>query len=240
LQAMLQTPCAQVAVPLLELQTLPQLLQFLGSLRVSTSQPSSLAPGSGPLQSAKPGLQVYTQSPPTQLRAELLVVWQAALQAPQCVGLVFRLTSQPVAGSPSQSAKPALQLWMRHVPPMQPPVAFCMLQALLHIPQCALLVLRFVSQKSARFPSHSPNPFGHGFWAQLPLSQNMAMGGAQRVPQRPQWSGSRVRSASQPLSALESQLSKLVVQVPIAHAPLSQRAVAFASAQGVQSAAPQP
>ena len=57
-QLMPQTPCVQLGVPFNVLQALPHVPQFEISLDVARSQPSSLAPGCGPLQSLKPVPQV--------------------------------------------------------------------------------------------------------------------------------------------------------------------------------------
>ena len=57
-QLIWQASTAQLAVPPADEQTTSQPLQLLGSVRVLTSQPSSLAPGWGPLQSARPALHV--------------------------------------------------------------------------------------------------------------------------------------------------------------------------------------
>ena len=57
-QLMPHTPAAQVALPFVELQTLPQEPQFAVSLEVCLSQPSSTEPACGPLQSLKPAAQL--------------------------------------------------------------------------------------------------------------------------------------------------------------------------------------
>ena len=58
LQTMPHTPERQTPLPLVELHTRPHAPQFSASLLIAVSQPSSMAPGRGPLQSRKPGLQV--------------------------------------------------------------------------------------------------------------------------------------------------------------------------------------
>ncbi|MBK8692334.1 MAG: hypothetical protein IPN17_08525 [Deltaproteobacteria bacterium] len=55
-----------------------------------------------------------TQTP----RAQRLPVAQALSQAPQCAVLDRVSTSQPLAASPSQSAKPSLQLATPQTPSM--------------------------------------------------------------------------------------------------------------------------
>jgi hypothetical protein len=83
---------------------------------------------------------------------------QVASHAPQLFTLVARVTSQPLAGLPSQSAKPVLQ-----VKPQDPSVQVVVAlaregQAAMHAPQWLVLVLMFVSQPSVRLPLQSPKP----------------------------------------------------------------------------------
>ena len=110
LQVPLQTPLAQLGVMLLDEQTLPHPPQLLASVFRLVSQPLAGLP----LQLPKPALQVMPQTPIEQ-NAVPLVELQTWPHAPQLVGSVVRLVSQPLAGLPSQSAKPALQ-----VPPQTP------------------------------------------------------------------------------------------------------------------------
>ena len=58
LQLIEQLPALQLAMPPVELQTVPQPPQLLTSFCRSISQPSSVEPACGPLQSEKPPLQV--------------------------------------------------------------------------------------------------------------------------------------------------------------------------------------
>ena len=58
-------------------------------------------------------------------------------QEPQLTDELWRLVSQPLLATPSQSSKPALQLESKHAPDEQPAVAFDRLQALPHAPQLA-------------------------------------------------------------------------------------------------------
>jgi hypothetical protein len=62
---------------------------------------------------------VIAQAPAAQV-ALALERAQARPQAPQCVALVWVLASQPLAGLPSQSPKPAAQRTTVHIPPAQP------------------------------------------------------------------------------------------------------------------------
>lgn len=61
--------------------------------------------------------QLRTQEPDAQFGAPEEV--HAVAQAPQCPGSFVRLTSQPFAGLPSQSAKPELQVKVQPVVELQ-------------------------------------------------------------------------------------------------------------------------
>src|SRR4051812_816361 len=76
--------------------------QWVTSFARSTSQPSA---GSA-LQSPKPGSQTRTHFPAEQSGASWAAASQATPQAPQLSMLVESAPSQPLPGSPSQSAKP--------------------------------------------------------------------------------------------------------------------------------------
>lgn len=91
----------------------PQAPQWSGEIRRSDSQPSS-GPVAGREQFAKFARQALVQSPSLQVSASVPALEQARPQAPQLAVLVFRLVSQPLLSSPSQSAKPGVQLSMRH------------------------------------------------------------------------------------------------------------------------------
>ncbi len=120
-----------------------------------TSQPSSVAPGCGPLQSRNDPVHVYVQSPAAQVRAELFALEQGAAHAPQCETFVARFTSQPLAAFPSQSAKPGLQV-IPQVPPEQIAVPLVELQTLLHEPHRVGSMRVFTSQPSSVAPGVGP------------------------------------------------------------------------------------
>ena len=152
---------------------------------------------------------------------------QATPQPPQFAVLVLRLTSQPLPGRRSQSAKPVLQV-NPHAPARHCAVALAGAgQALLHAPQWATAVWLSVSQPLVRLPSQLPKPVLQRSMAQVPAShEGVARGNAQLRPQAPQWEVLVVRLASQPLAAMPSQLSKPASQVPTAHALALHTAVA--------------
>ena len=103
LQVMLQVPPEQLAVPFVELQALGQAPQWLGSVERLASQPFVALPSQLP----NPGLHSIPQVPALQLRVPFVEL-HALGQAPQCAGSFVKLTSQPLAGLPSQSANPGL------------------------------------------------------------------------------------------------------------------------------------
>jgi hypothetical protein len=108
-----QVPAGQVAVPLVVLQTVLQDPQCSGLLRLVSQPLTGLLS-----QSPKPAAQPIPQLPAVQVgvppEVEHLVP-----QALQLLMSVLRLTSQPLLGRPSQSAKPALQAPMAQAPLLQ-------------------------------------------------------------------------------------------------------------------------
>jgi hypothetical protein len=95
---------------------------------------------------------VYAQLPAAQVEAALAAA-QAPPQRPQWAALVRVSTSQPLVGTPSQSAKPALQAPTRQAPAAQAAVALGSAQVRPHAPQLATVVARLVSQPLATAPS---------------------------------------------------------------------------------------
>jgi hypothetical protein len=144
------------------LQTRRQAPQFEMSLRTSDSQPSSMAPERGPLQSLKFVAQVWMQRPALQVREVLLIVEHGLAHAPQFATLVSVETSQPSSvlpgRGPLQSPKPPAQEWM-HMPPEQERDAlFVVLQGALQAPQLRTSVDGLTSQPFDAPPSQSTKP----------------------------------------------------------------------------------
>lgn len=83
---------------------------------------------------------------------------QTTPQAPQLKLDDVRFTSQPLAASPSQLAKPALQAPIEHVPFTHTVLAFGKLQTLPQAPQLFVLFDKLVSQPFARIPSQFEKP----------------------------------------------------------------------------------
>ena len=141
---------------------------FLSSELQSSSQPSSELPGSGPLQSPKPAAQTGVQTPPLQARELTLLPEQGALQDPQWATVPSVSTSQPLSVAPgrgpSQSPQPFWQAWV-HCPDEQVCELLCEVEhAVPQAPQCAVVVLRLVSQPLS-FPvagrEQLPQPESH-------------------------------------------------------------------------------
>jgi hypothetical protein len=128
----------------------------------------------------------------------------------------------------SQSAKPGLHMSSVQVPATQAEAALAKLHARPQAPQVAVLVRRSDSQPLVGFMSQSAKPSRHGPSAQAPAVQDAAaLVKAQVRPQVPQLSVVVVL-VSQPLEGLMSQLAKPALQVPSAHVPAVQVAVALA------------
>lgn len=102
LQAIEHAPPTHEGVPLLELQALPQLPQFV-VLVMLVSQPFATFAS----QSAKPGLHAMPHTPLVQEGMPLFAL-HSRPQTPQCAVLV-RFASQPFVALPSQFANPVLQ-----------------------------------------------------------------------------------------------------------------------------------
>jgi hypothetical protein len=117
---------------------------------VLVSQPFERSPSQFP----QPELQVIPHAPPVHV-AVPFVELQTVPQAPQCVGDVLRLVSQPLFGLPSQSAKPVLQTGV-HTPLTHEVVPLPFVHALPHVPQFAVVVCRFTSQPFEASPSQFP------------------------------------------------------------------------------------
>jgi hypothetical protein len=138
-----------------------------------------------------PGLATLVQP---LLQVDAVQVWpvaQALLHRPQCVALVRRSVSHPLAGLPSQSPKLPSQ-----VNPQAPPVHVALAlaragQTLLHAPQCATVEASETSHPSVRDELQSPKPAVQTK-PQVPVAQAaraLATVG-QTVPQPPQLEGS--------------------------------------------------
>src|SRR5689334_22064184 len=108
-------------------------------------------------------------------------------QAPQLAASIARLTSHPLTGMRSQSAKPIEQGPGWHMPMLHTAAAFGYEQAFWHMPQCIGSVLRLTSQPSEGSRLQSAKPISHTPMAHLPVSQaGVPFAIWQTVPHPPQ------------------------------------------------------
>jgi hypothetical protein len=161
--------------------------------------------------------------------------------------VVFRFVSQPLALFPSQSPNPALQLVYVQAPaPLHAaPEALTTVVAQLvpHTPQFAVVVLRFVSQPLALFPSQSPNPALQLVYVHAPVPlhaapEALATVVAQLVPHTPQFAVVVFRFVSQPLALFPSQSPNPALQLVYVHAPVPLHAAPEALATVVAQLVP--
>jgi hypothetical protein len=225
-EATAHTPAAQPATPPATRHTLSQRPQWAG-LAARSKHPSP--------HTAWPAGQRSVHAPIAHTRPAA----QALPQAPQWALAPARLTSQPLAASPSQSPKPAAQRSTRHAPPAQVAVALGRAQPRPHMPQWAAVTRVSTSQPLAASPSQSPKPAAHAATPQTPPTQAaIALAGAHPRPHAPQWAAVTRVSTSQPLAASPSQSPKPAAQSG-AQRPATHRAVALAGAPQERSQAPQ-
>lgn len=100
-------------------QLVPQRPQLAGSRVSELSQPFAALPS----QSPKPERHVNPQLPAVHVTVALALAGHGFPHRPQCDVLVLVLTSQPLAGSESQLAKPETQTEL-HVPDAHTAVLF--------------------------------------------------------------------------------------------------------------------
>jgi hypothetical protein len=152
-------------------QRIPHAPQCSTETRVSTSHPFAAFPS----QSAKPALQRPIRHEPITHDAEALAKLHALPQRPQCTTLVSMFVSQPVAGVPSQSPKPAV-----HVVLQPPATQVVPGQTLAQRPQCEGLDARdthapsqHVSPAAQRQPESTPGTSGASA-SKIPVSSALA------------------------------------------------------------------
>ena len=130
---------------------------------------------------------------------------QTVPHAPQ-LALVLVGVSQPLAATPSQSAKPGLHAATAQRPAAQLAVALARVQMVPHAPHAEAVVPRLVSQPLAAIPSQSPKPASHAATTQAPpMHAGAAWLSLHVVPQAPHAVIVVPRLVSQPLLATPSQ-----------------------------------
>lgn len=208
-------PLEHAPTPLAKVHVVPQAPQCSASVFRFVSQPSDASL----LQLPNPVLQAIEHLPVAQLGVPCVVL-HAWPQAPQLVGLVSVLTSQPVAYCASQSANGAEQASTAHVVAMHVAAPFCTRQTLPHAPQLATLLVVAVSQPSLALALQLPKPEAHAI-PHAPPEQNAEPWLPSHVtPQPPQLVTAVVVSVSQPFALLPSQsanglVHEAMLQVPV-------------------------
>lgn len=129
----------------------------------------------------------------------------ASPHAPQWLRLMFRFSSQPLLGFPSQSAQPAAHSPITQEPLVHVAAAFAKEHALSHCPQCVRLPLVAVSQPSALLALQSPKPGAQLVAHTLPVHVALPPLVLHALPQPPHASGSVLVFVSQPLPYCPSQ-----------------------------------
>ena len=172
---------------------------------------------------------------------------QSLLQLPQCVMLVLRFASHPVAGSPSQSAYPAWHVNWQLLSAQAAAVMFA--GAVFSVqsngapqpPQLCRSALVSDSQPSlpafCRSPLQSLQPTSHACPQALLLQAGLEWFGrsSQIVPQPPQLFGSVPVFTSQPLRltfSLALQSENPLLHAGMLHTPPAQAAVPLAVPHG--------
>ena len=140
-----QLPKLHAGVPLGVKHTWPQLLQLLGLLKISISQPFAAALS----QSANPLLHDWIPQVPKLHAGFALGVEHTWPQLRQLLESFRIFISQPFAAVLSQSANPALHDWIPQVPELHAGFAFGMEHAWPQLLQLLGLLKIFVSQPFA-------------------------------------------------------------------------------------------
>jgi hypothetical protein len=146
---------------------------------------------------------------------------QIVPHAPQFLGSVLVLTSQPSAGLPLQFAKPLLQMSWQIPLVHDAEAALLEPQTFPHAPQLLTLVLMLVSQPSAGLFVQCANPLLQANW-QIPLVHvGVALFAEHLSPHPPQLLTFVLMLVSQPLAGLPSQFAKPALQTswqtPLVH-----------------------
>jgi hypothetical protein len=184
--------------------------QLLGSLAVLAQNAAGAAP-----QVARGAAQVVPQAP----REHTWPAAQVVPQAPQPALSVRVSTSQPFAGLPSQSEKPAAQAITAQAPTAQVAVALGSAHTRPQAPQLDALVVRSVSQPLGLRPSQSPKPAAQREGVHVPPAQPWVVtwASAQTVPHAPQLVGSISVLAQNAVAAVPQVASGAAQVAP--HAP---------------------
>ncbi len=158
--AIVQLPFEHAGVALANMQMVPQAPQLFTFVLMFVSQPSAATR----LQSANGGAQASTLQLPMTHLVDEFGSEQALSHVPQFCGSVWVLISHPSLSTLLQSENPDSQLPTAHEPARQTSSELAKTHALLHVEQCAAVVMTSVSQplagnksQSANVPTHAPS-----------------------------------------------------------------------------------
>ncbi len=215
-----QLPPAQACVETLaRAQRVPQAPQLLGSKLVRVQLPAQTESPAPQLTAQVPAVQTW---PAAQAAEE-----PAALQRPQLALSVAVFTSQPLAATPSQFAKPVAHAPSAQLPAAHVAAALGKRHTTPQPPQFEASAARtFTSQPSLAVPLQSAKPAAQPPTAQRPPAHalTLALARAQTVPQPPQFRGSVAMFTQSPEHAV-APAPQVVAQAPLAqtcpaeHAP---------------------
>ena len=228
LQLMLQEPPAQVGVEFGRVgHTRPHPPQLDTLVTKFVSQPLAVLPSQLP----KPALHPTIPQVPFEQLSMAFGRLQTRPHAPQLLGLVFVLVSQPLVGLPSQFAKGELHETITQLPLTQATTALGRWQKTSHMPQLFISVCKFLSQPSSNSWLQSEYPGLQVNWHTPFMHVTVVFGGVGQVTLHPPQLPGVFRFTSQPLAGFKSQFANPTLHVPIWHMPFTQMAVALARLQ---------
>ena len=213
LHPMEQAPSEQLGVPLVPLQTVPQVPQLETVVSVFVSHPVEPIPSQLP----NPVAHVPSVQFPVTHDSVAFARLQVWPQPPQFGRLVFRFVSQPLPGRPSQSPRPGLHTVTPHDPLTQLGVPPAGGHTLPQVLQLLTSELEFASQPFAGFPSQSLKPGLQTGTQAVPLQLVVPWPFVHETTHVPQFA-IVLSGVSQPLRASPSQLPKPELHVGL-HAP---------------------
>ena len=176
------------------------------------------------LQSPNPDAHAPVHTPAAQVRVAMFVPEHTlAVHAPQWSGSVCRFTSQPFVRSPSQFAKPAVQVIPQTLA-AHAAVPLVVLHAAEQAPQFVALVVVLTSQPLAALLSQFSYPALHTIPHCPPLHVAVPLVALHAVAQLPHFAAFAFVFVSQPFSTVPSQFPYPTLHA-IPHSPLLHVAV---------------
>ena len=232
-EATAQAPFEHADVPFATKHCALHAPQLFTLVRVLISQPSDTML----LQSAKPALHEPMRHAPLLQTDVPLAAVHCVPQPPQFPASAAMLTSQPLAGLLSQSAKPGRHAPMTHIPAAHAAVALARLQTIPHAPQLMGEALMFVSQPLTGLLSQSAKPGAHDATPHIPFAQTPApLAITHGWLHAPHAAIVDERSVSQPFAVLLSQSPNDALHAPIPHDPFAHEGVPLAAVHALPHA----